>query len=175
MVMLRTGLYYDSSNNKYIDGSKNNELDPIVAKKFFNDDEIPFLHSKFKDHKAMNIESFNHEVKQLSHLSNNDLAPRVHGHCVVNKNGIHYGFIVMEKIDCSVKQIILNRDLTNDEDNIIKNLIHELHNNHSIVKMVILKPSNIGVYLSKCGHIRKCVFLDCQKVKRGEKYDEHIT
>lgn len=170
MVILKSGLYYDVVNKKYIDGNKNREVDYATVKRYFHDEDIPFVHSNFKERKAMSIESFNHEIKQLTHLAKIGLGPQLYGHCIINRQGIQYGFIIMDRVDCSVKQIILNRNLTYDEENIIKRTISKLHNEHAVIHGD-LKPSNIGTYLNKHGYINKCVFLDCQKVKLCDKYD----
>lgn len=160
MVTLKSGIYYDQLSKKYMDKDGNR-----CNVKKFRDEEVPFLHSEFKDHKAMSIESFNDEVDQLIYLSDKKFAPKFYGYCIYNRQEIDYGFIVMDLVDSSVKQIILERNLTNKENDRIQSTIHKLHKNGIIHGD--LKPSNIGAYLDKYGYIDKCVFLDCQRVKYG--------
>lgn len=172
MLMLRSGIYYDKDSNKYYDGNKNTEIDTRTGDKYFEDSDVPFVHSQFKTHKAMHVAEFNNEINQLSYLSNYNMSPKFYGYCIINKHGIDYGFIVMERMDCSVKQILLKRSLTNEEEYIIKKTIDSLHNDYQMVHGD-LKPSNIGVYLNQYGLIEKCAFFDCQKVKNGKNYNKH--
>lgn len=155
MIMIKSGLYYD----KYTD--YNHQY-------YKSDDKIPFLHTKFITHKAATMEQFSHEVKELAYLSNVDMAPQFYGHCIVDRGGLHYGFIIMEKVDASVKDIIVNRSLLDNENKLISDLIDKLHKTHNKIHGD-MKPSNIGVFLDSNKNIIKCVFLDCQKIRNKHK------
>lgn len=123
----------------------------------------PFIHDLFKDHKYMNRNTFLHEANRLVDLASYDLAPTVFGFWICEIYDIHYGFIVMDRMDCSVKSILLKRSLNNTEESRISVLIEKLHK-----KGIVhgdMKPSNIGVLLNLDGEIIKCRFLDTQKVK----------
>lgn len=115
----------------------------------------------FKNHKSMTQEAFLHEAYHLLNLSELKLAPLVRGFWIYNSQ---YGFIVMDKMDSSLKNILIERELTMGEDYIIESFINEMHG-----KGIIhgdLKPSNIGVSLNKHGQIIGCKAFDAQKVKQ---------
>lgn len=167
VVMLKNGLYYDQKNDVYIDGHNNHEINRSAAIRYFVNEEIPFLHNQYIERKGTKIESFNNEIKQLLYLNKYNLSPELYGYCIIKKGPFYYGFIVMDKVDCSLKQIILRRSLTNNEENIVKNLIYNL--NSRLITHGDLKPSNIGVYLNKYSYIKRCVFLDLSSVKQYNK------
>lgn len=170
MLMLKTGLYYDKDNNVYIDSK--GKVESSIAKKSFIDEEAPFLNSEFKNHKALDIESFNNEVKSLSYLTQYGLSPELYQYSIINRNGIDYGFIVMERADCSIKDILLKRSLNDDEKDLIKETIYKLHYDHNLIHGD-LKPSNIGVFLDDNGYIVKCIFIDCQKMRYCDDDDSY--
>jgi serine/threonine protein kinase len=94
--------------------------------------------------------------------------PRFYGAYIVAEYPIHYGFIIMERTDCSLKDILLTRSLTSAEDQIIKIAIDKLHQNYVHGDM---KPSNIGVFLdSKTKIINKVYFLDCGKLRNKRDF-----
>lgn len=168
MITLKTGLYYDMNNKNYF--IKSQKVNRSKAEPLFINENKPFYHSDFKIHKAMNAESFNTEVNNLIKLSSLNLAPKYYGHCIVNKNGIDYGFIMMEKADFSLKQILLERSLYKFELQIVEEAIENLHNNGIIHGD--LKPSNICTFLNRDGFIERVVFIDCQKIKQGDTNTE---
>ncbi len=165
MVALTSGIHYDKEEKKYI-----NHLGQHIAKKknppelFQKDHIIPYLHTEFQQRKAMTRPNFIQEVTQLIRMNQFKIAPKVFGYGICDQLfAIHYGFIVMEKMDCSVKDILLKRDLNHQEFNIIKQTIDTMHKTHGMVHRD-MKPSNIGVNLCGLGQIKKCLIFDCQKV-----------
>jgi hypothetical protein len=128
------------------------------------DDHVPFLHGLFKTHKHMLQEKFLLEASNQIKLSKLGLAPKVYVHFISDKSHTKYGFLVMELLTCSLKDIITTRELTVSEDILIKALIKETHFKYGLVHGD-LKPSNIGVFLDNHGFIRKCLLLDCSKIK----------
>lgn len=136
---------------------------------FFPRDNIPFLHSEFINKKSVSRRLFNRELFHLLYLSKHQLAPRVYGSVIENKKyAFHYGFIIMEKLDGTVKDILQQRRLSEDEDLLIKNFITKIHQN---IIHGDLKPSNLGVKLSPDLKIAQCFLLDCQKIKYRKNFD----
>lgn len=133
-------------------------------------DNEPYNHTMFKNKKAMSIDYFNNEVKQLENLANLNMAPKLYKSWVCNKYDVHYGFIVMEKYDCSLKDIIIKRNLTLNERDSVNKMINKLHNMEYIHGD--LKPSNMGVKLSHKSIANVC-FLDCSKVKNIGDLSKH--
>ena len=117
--------------------------------------------------KSMLKKDFDNEVAQLARLSLLQLAPKFHGYQV--KNGC--GHLVMEKVDCSLKDIIIHRNLISSEIDLIDQLIKDLHK-HAVHGD--LKPSNIGVILDGDERITKCYVLDCQKVSTKDNYNDDV-
>ena len=132
-------------------------------------DNDPYNHTMFKHKKAMSLEYFNHEVKQLKNLSDIGMAPKLYKSWICDKYDVHYGFIVMEKYDCSLKDIIVKRKLTHTEKTMVDGLIQKLHNVGFIHGD--MKPSNMGVRLSE-KRIKSLCFFDCSKVKDLENFSE---
>lgn len=128
-----------------------------------HNDNSPYLHKKFKNLKFMSVKNFLKEADALQNLSQLKLAPNVYGYWICEKYKVRYGFIVMEKMTCSLKYVLLKRSLYRDEKKLVARKINELHG-HGIVHGD-MKPSNIGVDMDKKRRIAKCVFLDCQKIK----------
>lgn len=120
----------------------------------------PYKHNEFSNKKTMTKENFMKEVNQLELLSKLRVSPKYYGY-TISKN---YGFIIMKKMDTSLKNILVNRSLSKDEEKIIYRKIDKMHNKKKIIHGD-LKPSNIGVNLDENGKIRRCRMLDCQKVK----------
>lgn len=134
------------------------------SKYFTKNKTIPWIHSEFKDKKPMTKDAFKHEADSCKNLAGLGLAPKFYGYWINDQHDIHYGFIVLERLDCSIKQILLERDLKPHENKMVNNLIDKLHKKYGIVHGD-MKPSNIGVYLDKNKEIKDCYFFDCQKVK----------
>lgn len=151
-------------------GSERESPQKELKKYFEKNDTNPFRHKDFRHRRAMTKQAFLKEVTELTHLGCLGMAPTVYGYCFSNQsNPIHYGFIVMEKVDCSVKDVLLKRSLEQSEEKIINQLINYLHNQYGSVHGD-LKPNNIGVYLNKNRVIERACFFDCQKIKHKEKY-----
>jgi tRNA A-37 threonylcarbamoyl transferase component Bud32 len=135
------------------------------SKKKSKKSKNPFESELFDDHKAMDPDAFIKETNNLLHLSKLGLSPKVYDCFLHQPSGkVHYGFIAMEKLDGSIKDILLRRSLSSSEAKIALNLIKSLHRDHHLVHGD-LKPSNVGVRLDDNGKIKECLFIDCQKVK----------
>lgn len=132
-------------------------------------DNEPYNHTMFKNKKAMSTDYFNHEVKQLEALADINMAPKLYKSWICEKYDVHYGFIVMEKYDCSLKDIIVKRKLSYDEESMVDKMIEKLHNMGYVHGD--LKPSNMGVRLSE-KNIRSLCFFDCSKVKKLDGFSE---
>ena len=137
---------------------------------FEKNDPDPFRHREFRHRRAISRQAFLHEVTELTHLGLLNLAPKVYGYYFSDCSApIHYGFIVMEKVDCSLKEILSQRGLEKSEEEIINQTINQMHQSYGSVHGD-LQPTNIGVYLNSVGQINRVCFFDCQKVKHKEKY-----
>jgi len=169
MIMITTGIHYDKTEQEYRTPNEEKIGEKIAEKYFGHNDSKPFLHMDFRHRRSMTPEAFFKEIDELVSLGKFGIAPKVYGYGINRSHEIHYGFIVMEKIDCSLKDIYLKRELHHDEDQIIKNLINRLHNEYGIIHGD-LKPSNIGVYLGPNGHVINACFFDCQKIKHRDYY-----
>jgi len=155
MVILDSGVYDRSK--------KNPQGYPKDKENYFkSDDEKPFLHTLFRDRKAMTIEKFDHEVEMLKTVGNSYLAARLLDSWKdTSSYPMHYGFIVMEYLECTVKDILHQRDLNSREIKLIHALINKLHSSNFCHGD--LKPSNLGVKLNKEGEIVYLRFLDLAK------------
>lgn len=142
---------------------------------FISNDEKPYYHKLFQGRKSMSTLAFEHEVNMIKTLSKTRLAPKLYtSYIETTKYKTTYGFIVMEKMDKTVKDVLLKRDLSSKETNkILENidLLHKLDVCHGDCK-----PSNIGVKL-KNGEINKIRFLDlakCRKISSNKDVDRDI-
>lgn len=168
MIMLTTGIHYDKDLKEYQTPQKTRICEAFADKYFNHNDAKPFYHTDFRHRRSMTPEAYFKEVDDLINLSRLGIAPKVYGFGINHSYPIHYGFIVMDKVDCSLKDIYLTRDLTDNESTIIKEIIDRLHNKHGFIHGD-LKPSNIGVYLDKQGKVINACFFDCQKIKHREQ------
>ncbi|AYV76393.1 MAG: protein kinase [Terrestrivirus sp.] len=132
----------------------------------------------FMDKKQMDYDTFMVEAKGLTGLSKVKMGPDFFGYYTQGFTGTGddntkslYGFLIMEKIDCSVKQILIERSTNHEENKFIDNAIRKLHNEYGIVHGD-LKPSNIGIILNNNGTVKKCVFFDCPKIKYQKDYEK---
>lgn len=167
MIMLTTGVHYDKNNKEYRT-AQNRPMTELVAGKYFNhNDNQPYFHMDFRHRRSMTPDAFFKEIDDLINLSKMGIAPKVFGYGINRTYPIHYGFIVMEKVDCSLKDIYLKRDLNMVEGQIIKDLIDHMHDVHGIIHGD-LKPSNVGVYLDEHGHVKNACLFDCQKNRHRE-------
>lgn len=171
MIMLTTGIHYDKNEDKYKMGSGrtwSNAGRADMPPAFQVNSNEPFLHTEFCHRRSMTPHAFQHEVDTLNRLGLEGLAPRVYGYGVCDKYyAIHYGFIIMERLDCSVKDILIKRALTDAENKLVKKTINSLHEEHKMVHRD-MKPSNLGAYLDTNGMIRRCYVFDCQKMLRSD-------
>ena len=157
----------DSGIHRYIDGhyyNNDRRISSYRAHKYFIKSDDPFNHEEFIYKKAMNEKIFLKESKNIQLLSELDLSPHIYDFGIHREYDIHYGFILMEKTDFSLKDVLHNRNLNKSEYKIISKKIDLFHNLGFIHND--LKPSNIGIYLNDEDSIYKCYIFDCSKVKR---------
>src|SRR5436309_1202417 len=158
MVILNTGIHYNKKADNYYDNTKN-----ISKPKCFNkDNNKPFLHTYYQKRKAMNLSTFHHEITMLEKMSTLKLAHKLFHHWIDNQTyPAHYGFIVMERMTKTVKDILLKRDLKPYELSYLEEKIADMHKAH--IKHGDLKPSNIGVHVNESGYITKMRMIDWAK------------
>lgn len=166
MVMLTSGYHHDKSKGyRTGDGEKIPGGKKSTPQIFEQNGCVPFLHREFRGRQSMTREAFMCEAKELINLSQLKLAPRVYGYGICDKLfPIHYGFIVMEKMDCSLKDIFLQRSIDSDEFAIVKEAVDTMHHKHQIVHKD-MKPSNMGINVDSQGRVKKCLMFDCQKMQ----------
>lgn len=160
IVILDTGIHKRKDKNYY---NNNKRLNKSTAVKYFTGGTIPFEHKRYKNMKTLKYNKFLNEVDKFQILSNLNLSPQIYSSGIIKNYDIHYGYILMEKADCTLKDIIHKRDIKNYEFKIINENINKLHSLRYIHGD--FKPSNIGVYLNTNQEIYKCQLLDCAKVK----------
>lgn len=161
VVLLNSGVHYDRESEEYISGSDKRPARNGV-RKFSKDGEIPYLHTDYARKKAMSVEKFRKEVYMLKEVNALKLAPKLFHHWMDQTSyKAHYGFIVMERMTCTVKDILLERDLSKSEMRRIKSKIAKLHDNG--IKHGDMKPSNVGVHLTSSGSIRHIRIIDWAK------------
>lgn len=164
VVVLNTGIHYNKQTGKYYDGdsAEKKVSEKKALKVFSRDDTIPYLHTRYIKKKAMDIRTFNHEIKMLKEVAKLRLAPKLYDYWIDNTTSrIHYGIIVMRKLSMTVKDILLKRNLNPDELTYLQDKINKLHNHR--VKHGDLKPSNIGVDCDKTGKIHRIRIIDWAK------------
>jgi serine/threonine-protein kinase RIO1 len=170
--MLSTGVHYDKNAQQY-QLANQTPITEAAAEQYFGHNETkPFYHIDFRHRRSMTFDDFFKEVDDLIILAQLGIAPTVYGYGINRDHSIHYGFIIMKKVDCSLKDIYLNRSLSPHENEIVTHLIDDLHNQYGMIHGD-LKPSNIGVYLDSKGHIGGVCFFDCQKIKHIDDYQPH--
>ena len=149
------------------------ELEGQISKSEFDEEMGKIEQAKKPDAKKVTFFDlpFFKELDELINLGKLGIAPEVYSYGIHQSSDIHYGFIVMEKVDCSLKDIYLVRELHHSESKIIDDLIHELHEKYEIIHGD-LKPSNIGVFLDKNGKVISGCFFDCQKIKHKKNCTE---
>ena len=165
MVILTSGLHYDYGKGKYRGDDRKH-----ADKYFSRDEQAPFLHSHYRQRRAMTPEDFEYESEMIQKISRLDLAPQLFDVWIDRTRPMHYGFIVMELIPETIKGILLKRDLTRDELKRTHDIISSLHSKgfcHGD-----LKPSNMGCHLNDKGEIDRIRFLDLMKCRRIKHRDE---
>jgi serine/threonine protein kinase len=169
MIMLRTGCHYNQDKETYVDATGKYKKKKQIQKFFTVDQEAPLLHSRFAQRKSMTLDDFRYEVTSLQHLASLKLGPQVL-ECWIRRGQsvpIHYGFVAMEKGDCSLKDLIVGQKWNEKDRPIISNLISSLHKEGLIHGD--LKPSNIIVWLDPRDRIQRALFIDAQKLLRKEE------
>lgn len=157
MVVLRSGHYYDHNKGIYKTGHNSDDSSDSssssdssistneegIPKCFQQSDSKPFLHSEFVGKRSMPKKKLVKEFMALSEMHKMGLGPIFYEVFVVKDYEVHYAFLIMELMDCSLKDILLKRPLLEVERNLIKETIDKMHN-MGIVHGD-LKPSNLGV------------------------------
>jgi len=163
MIMLDTGFHYDKDNKVYKDPLNNIISENIASVYFSKNGNKPYYNTQFVHRRSMSIQNFKSEYKKQIELSAHRLAPEVYNIIYCNNYPIHYAFIVMKKMDCSLKDVILSRNnISNEEWTIVNNAIDKLHKKYKY-SHGDMKPSNIGINL-KNNKIYSVKFIDCNKV-----------
>lgn len=156
MVILKSGYYYDKDCCVYVGEN--------AEEKFNTNDKIPFLHTEFKKKRAMTRTEFKLEINNQLKLNEYSLTPKIYAFGKSHHiQYIQYGFIVMDLLSCSLRDIINVRKLIENEKQLLFSLLNKLHNVHKIVHGD-LKPANIGVKLSE-NEIKHMTLLDCNRIK----------
>ena len=166
MIMLTSGIHYDKDTGTYFDG-QNHQMATFEAELLMShDDPKPWYHTLFKERRSMTPGAFLDEAHNYIYLSKYGLCPDMLGYGLFDHtaNQLHYGFIVMERLDGVVKDILLKRLLSEEENRLVKQAIENLHTKAQ-VSHGDMKPSNIGVLLHKDGTIRQVKFIDLQKIR----------
>jgi len=136
---------------------------------FTYSNEDPYRHKDFKNKKEMSHDQFMYEVNQLKSLYKYKLTPKVFKNYICKKYDVHYGFIVMEKYDCSLKHVIQKRPITHEEEKIIYKMIGKMHKCGFVHGD--MKPSNIGINFDNSDKIMECCLLDSSKAKNKKSYE----
>lgn len=139
---------------------------------FLKNDADPFRHREFYNRRTMTRTIFLNEVSKQKILYDYGLAPKIYKHWINDKSfAVHYGFIVMKKMDCTIRDILMKRPLTDKENELIKILFDKMHYECGVIHGD-LKPANIGVYLNEKQEIKKCLVLDCCNAKFKKDIDD---
>lgn len=166
MVMLRTQIHYNQDKHAYIVNKKKQSKMPDCFK---TDEAAPFLHTKFAQRKSMSRDQFLLEKSNMTRLARLGLGPKVFA-CWISvgrKIPIDYGFLVMEKGHCSLKDLIVKRQWHIRDEPIITNLVTRLHQAGMIHGD--LKPSNMIVWIDSKSRILEAKIIDAQKVQQREQ------
>lgn len=169
VVILTTGLHYDHKKKKYRGDAKKPE------EHFAQDERAPYLHTLYKERKAMPRDDFEHEAEMIEKMSKMNLGPKLFGVWIDEKRPMHYGFIAMEFMTETVKGILLKRDLTGNELQRIRETIDRLHGKG--ICHGDCKPSNIGVTLDANGNVDQIRFLDlmkCRPIKHRHEIERDL-
>ena len=157
VVVLTAGVYYDRAEKCYRDGSRQNQECKSTCFNRVNKTP-PFHHALYKKRKAMPIYEFLKEVEQQTQLASLGLGLKVYDSIITmepesadsvqgESQKIIYGMIIMDIVDCSLKQVIIQRDLTAKEQAIIEDLKKRM------AEVGIIhgdfKPSNLGIKFSR--------------------------
>lgn len=170
MVMLQTNCFYDQKQKKYSSVGSLKSKD--IHKLFQCDGPIPYLYSKFAKRKSMTRDDFLLEQSNMRQLSHLELGPKVlaswitHGKAVP----IDFGFLVVEKGHCSLKDMIVRRKWNKEDYPIIYDVIEQMHKAGFIHGD--LKPSNIIVWHDSKNRILDAKIIDAQKMKSKETVKE---
>jgi hypothetical protein len=119
-VLLSSGLHH--THHRFRD-KNGDQLLTSEAEKLFKShrDGSTFLRRSSKS-----LSTFRKEGRNLRKMSR-QLAPKVY-HTVIDQSGdIHFGYLVLEKCDSTLLELLLERDLNRHEERIVKRAINKLH------------------------------------------------
>ena len=114
--ILSVNSYYGVVWNGMYKGKKNCVIKMVRIANGLKDDSLfqnnshkPFKHKLFFDKTAMTLEMFLNEIYKQKTLYKYGLAPKIYSFWVdTESTHFHYGFCVMKKMDCTVKDILLH-------------------------------------------------------------------
>ena len=160
-VLLRSGLHGRRGQFKRGDVPVSSEL----ATKLFDDAKM----TRWQGRSSYNVEKLKREARNCTMLHKHGLAPRMYASWSDRDSDIHFGYIVMERCDGTVKDVLMNRELEPSEQAKVDKFIELIYQKG--FSFGDLKPSNIGVYLDTSKRIKSCTLLDCTQVEpwHGDK------
>ncbi len=162
MIVLTSGDHFDKTNGVYVGNESS----------FTKKNKVPYLHHYFKRKRAMSKSLFKLEIYNQYLLNNDSLSPKIHMYGKSHHiNDIQYGFIVMDLLDKSLRDVIRERKLHEPE----KKLITEMFINLHVKKHMVhgdSKPANIGVNLDSKGNIKQVMFFDFRTLKSKKDMTE---
>jgi tRNA A-37 threonylcarbamoyl transferase component Bud32 len=138
VVSLRTNIYFDKKKNAYYNKKGIELMTADAIKNYYTvDDDPPFQHSKFKNKESVTVSAFNNECKMQQTAAEHDIAPKIFAFGVHNTKNISYGLIIMEKMDCTLKELL----------RCVYNIVPtEIHNPNPLITNAIIKLHEIGLY-----------------------------
>jgi len=145
MMVLNTGVHYNKDEMKY--SAPFNTTQHELENNFKKDNEVPFLHTKFRHKRGISTERFYGEVENLRNINKIDssMAPKLKKAWISKKYAVHYGFIMMSFIPLTYHDLDLSRNISSDEQNIVQLAINTLHNKYHI-HHGDLKHANVGIF-----------------------------
>jgi serine/threonine protein kinase len=153
-VLLDSGLHYDRANKEYV----------ADGKSWCSAHARKALEPRFHKRRCMPAERFTRECTKMHKLHKLGLAPKVFGFWTERRGPAHFGFLVAELCDGTVKDVITRRALSRSEHELILAVVsrfHDLGYTHGD-----LKPSNIGVKLDEQDRVSSALLIDCATVRK---------
>ena len=120
IVSLNSGVHYDAITKKHFNGDKT-LIKNIDVEKYYDKNSFIFDQILFIKKKVMKNDAFALEIAKQQKMYELSFSPQIHGYCIYDKLPVHYGFIVMDLVDCTLKDIIMKRDITVEENFILTN------------------------------------------------------
>lgn len=152
---LKTGAHFDKVNKLYYDDRGKLVDDHIAIAKYFPKDTILY---RFRHKESISKEQFEKEVDNQNFMSNYKLAPQIYEHGYVDIGSLNFAYIIMKKMDLSLKDYILKYGRRHLDMSIVYSKIEKMHSMgycHGD-----LQPSNICFSFDHTGHIKCCRIID---------------